>query len=221
MKDIDAKKYTSTDGEQKQIKQNDAENHTSSLLLYLQKDLLSELPKYPKNDSISTKEELHRAYLMQNNSSKSEIQFAKNMHNMQNIYKLWSAICKKKYDFDLPPQFFLECANQTKSLISHIKKHFNRPRPYQLAEHFRLLNKTFVDTKYLSSSYPSGHACEAYMFCYILSQQMPHESSNLENVAEKIAQSRIRAGVHLHSDIECGRLLAKQIISHNLCNYNF
>lgn len=88
--------------------------------------------------------------------------------------------------------------------IKKLKEKIRRNRPYQ----------DFPDIKKLKGiepsdfSFPSGHAFGAYYIAHNLSKEYPHLSQPILDLAKRIAESRVRAGVHYPSDIEAGRLLA-------------
>ena len=88
-------------------------------------------------------------------------------------------------------------------ICSSIKEYAKRPRPYQKTESVKLAPG--VETS--DYSFPSGHSCGAYYIASKMAEKYPHLSESLFNLAEKIAQSRIQAGVHYPSDIEAGKAI--------------
>ena len=105
-------------------------------------------------------------------------------------------------------EYIREISNQIKPLILQLKYHFNRPRPYQLANELEIEFNP-VDKKSASTpSYPSGHAAQAYTISNIMSRENPGFERELENIADKIALTRFQAGVHYPSDISAGKELA-------------
>jgi hypothetical protein len=88
-------------------------------------------------------------------------------------------------------------------ICAAIKEYAKRPRPYQSDERVQIAPG--VETS--DFSFPSGHSCGAYYIASKMSEQYPHLSDSLFNLAEKIAQSRIQAGVHYPSDIEAGKAI--------------
>lgn len=101
---------------------------------------------------------------------------------------------------------------QTRPIIMKLKNHYNRPRPNEVAEE---LNINW-DCDYLSSaqtpSYPSGHTIQAYICAGFLADQYPEHSKALYMIAELVSQSRIDRGVHFPSDVDYGRILAKELL---------
>ena len=86
-----------------------------------------------------------------------------------------------------------------------LKLHYNRPRPYQIAEFYGIdLNGTELESM-KTPAYPSGHAIQGYLIADIMSK---HDSSNAEvyqKIGENIAQSRVTGKAHYPSDKEYGK----------------
>ena len=96
--------------------------------------------------------------------------------------------------------------------IMKLKNYYNRQRPNELSEELGIK----WDCDYLSSaqtpSYPSGHTIQAYVCAGVLANQYPEHSRGLYTLAELVSQSRIDRGVHFPSDVDYGRILAKEIL---------
>jgi len=88
--------------------------------------------------------------------------------------------------------------------IKKLKEKIRRNRPYQDFPYVKKLKEIEPS----DFSFPSGHAFGAYHIAHHLSKEYPHLSQPLLDLAKRIAESRVRAGVHYPSDIEAGRLLA-------------
>lgn len=96
-------------------------------------------------------------------------------------------------------------------IIKTLKKYFNRERPDVTAARLNIdWHDDFLDSA-MSPSYPSGHTIQAYVCADYLSIKYPRHSRGLFLIAELISQSRIDRGVHFSSDVEYGKLLAKEI----------
>ena len=89
-------------------------------------------------------------------------------------------------------------------LISNIKNHFKRSRPYWISQDVNYI----PDTGSLDYSFPSGHACGSWRIALRLSKKFPHLRDALENIARRISDSRVYAGVHYPSDIRYGKEIA-------------
>lgn len=102
--------------------------------------------------------------------------------------------------------------NSCKIFIMELKESFDRPRPDEVAQAYGI----DWDSDYLESaqtpSYPSGHTTQAYVCAGWLSNQYPEHSKGLFTIAEVISQSRIDRGVHFPSDVDYGRIVAKDLL---------
>jgi hypothetical protein len=94
------------------------------------------------------------------------------------------------------------------NLITTIKQAIKRLRPYQL---FRDIKIT-PGLQTLDFSFPSGHSYGAYYIAHMLIKKYPHLESGLLALADKIAKTRVQAGVHYPSDIAAGRAMAEQMV---------
>ena len=93
-----------------------------------------------------------------------------------------------------------------------MKYHYNRPRPYQVAEFYGIdLNGTTIASM-KTPSYPSGHATQGYLIAEYLCLKDPHNETLYRSVGEEIAESRIIAKAHYPSDKIAGKYLANQLI---------
>jgi hypothetical protein len=88
------------------------------------------------------------------------------------------------------------------NIIFAYKYIYNRARPSQVASDIinkkngTLLNSETADTP----SYPSGHAFQAYYLAKILSKKFPNKKEQLMELAKRIGDIRIIAGLHYPSD---------------------
>ena len=103
-------------------------------------------------------------------------------------------------------------------IILHLKRYWNRARPYQYAFEY---NKDFHPLTTISGnspSYPSGHTMCAETWAYIMKSKHPELSERIDIIKEDISQSRINMGVHFPSDIQFGKQIIDFLWSHNLIN---
>jgi len=107
-----------------------------------------------------------------------------------------------------------ELENITKEsakIIYELKYHYNRPRPYQIAEFYGIdLNGTELDSM-KTPSYPSGHAVQGYLIGEILSNMDKTNSDLYKGMGEEIAHSRILAKAHYPSDKTYGHKIAMEL----------
>ena len=96
--------------------------------------------------------------------------------------------------------------------IAKLKIHFNRARPYQLAFAYKLKLFPFASVSASTPSYPSGHAMQSKVICYVLGNHFPENYEYFENLANDICYSRQYMGLHYSSDIDFSILCFEQII---------
>ena len=100
---------------------------------------------------------------------------------------------------------------ESAKIIYELKYHYNRPRPYQIAEFYGIdLNGTELDSM-KTPSYPSGHAVQGYLIGEILSNMDKTNSSLYKGMGEEIAHSRILAKAHYPSDKTYGHKIAMEL----------
>jgi len=88
-------------------------------------------------------------------------------------------------------------------VISKLKVALQRQRPYiNFAEIHLAPGITTSDY-----SFPSGHSCGAFYIATKLSKKWPHLTDALFGVADRIARSRVQAGVHYPSDVQAGKAI--------------
>lgn len=99
--------------------------------------------------------------------------------------------------------------------IRAYKYAYNRGRPHQaLPEQINLESGTMLPLKTADTpSYPAGHAYQAYFMASILCKKFPHKTREIEEAADRLATSRIYAGVHYPSDNAFSK---KLVTSHKL-----
>jgi hypothetical protein len=87
-----------------------------------------------------------------------------------------------------------------------LKYFYNRSRPGQIApEIINEKNGTLLhsDSAY-NPAYPSGHAIQGYYLAKILARKFPAKTQAIMEIATKIANIRIMAGLHYPSDRDFG-----------------
>ena len=100
---------------------------------------------------------------------------------------------------------------ESAKIIYELKYHYNRPRPYQIAEFYGIdLNGTELDSM-KTPSYPSGHAVQGYLIGEILSNLDKTNAILYKGVGEDIAHSRIVAKAHYPSDKTYGHKIAMEL----------
>lgn len=134
----------------------------------------------------------------------------------------------RSYDFDLERVFANICIKYKLSedvinlidqlfddinpLLIKLKLHFQRPRPYQLAYAYKLKLFPFNSSSSNTPSYPSGHALQSKVICYVLGNHLPEHFEYFESLANDICYSRQYMGLHYPSDIDFAILCYETIV---------
>ena len=102
--------------------------------------------------------------------------------------------------------------DDTLPLLIKLKFYFQRPRPYQLAEHYKLKLFPFESKSADTPSYPSGHSLQSKLICYVLGNHFPEKFDYFERLAKDIEYSRLYMGVHYQSDVDYSLYISEVII---------
>ena len=152
------------------------------------------------NLTVEDDEEIEEVKAAQSILSKEEIAFAKHANDSPpSVFYNWLTVRgEKPLMKDLTALWKDE---ENIHLINRLKEHTARPRPYIKSESVFAINGTETDT----DSFPSGHSCGAYFMAEMLTKKYPHLQEGLHALANRIAKSRVQAGVHYPSDVEAGK----------------
>ena len=104
--------------------------------------------------------------------------------------------------------YLQKISNKLRVLILSLKKHYNRPRPYQVACYTNQPLFPFASKTAHTPSYPSGHALQGYFLCRVIAFHNPDKENEIMEIAETIAITREVLGVHYKSD----NLFSKYIV---------
>ena len=168
----------------------------------------------PKNDSELVKDEL--------NEIKDGLDIVSQPENKnylkrylaydRNLIQALSSIFKQK-DIEVE-ELITGVVKDVQNLIYKLKFHHQRPRPYQLAQYFKLKLFPYKSFSAHTPSYPSGHTIEAIVILNVIGNKYPTEYQYCKELIEDIAYSRIYLGLHFPSDNEGSREIAKAILKH-------
>ena len=155
----------------------------------------------PENDSKTTLSELKMLAKI-----KTNVDF---VESGDDIKKAFMPLIEKN-DLKVTEEFLSKILKESGKYIMTLKYHYNRPRPYQLAEFYDLdLGENTLESM-KTPSYPSGHAVQGYLIGEYLSKVDPHNSKEYRQKGEDIAHSRLVAKAHYPSD----KIYGKEIASH-------
>lgn len=169
----------------------------------------------PLNDSEVTRQDLDVLLKLTRSVTQSEVAYARFVDDESNIAKLFIRLLSESgYDESLEEYYRVD--NQTLPLLFHLKDVVNRPRPYQLADHFGLPLYPLIRTDAMTASYPSGHALVGFVMSEYYSRKYPHLAKRLKALGTKIARSREITAIHYPSDTAAARLICDIIFKNDL-----
>ena len=165
----------------------------------------------PTNDSQKTKAELH--YLLAYNEGVIDNKFVEEYDDIIEPFMLEL----KKSDVSVSENDLQEIIDESVKFIMKIKYKYNRPRPYQIAEHYNIKDFKIhkLDTA-RTPSYPSGHALQGRLIALMLSEKDPYNENQYMEISKNISESRIMARVHFPSDKEYGEKLADELFEQRI-----
>ena len=159
----------------------------------------------PENESTETEEEIE--YL-------ESIPVNKKFVDTADEFEDYFGEFLKEKGLEYPKDKLDKLIKETQTIILKLKYHYNRPRPYQIANE----KDMDLNAENLSSaktpSYPSGHATQGAFVGRYLADLYPKYEKELLNMGEDIAFSRNMAKVHYPSDTELGKILGNDLYDH-------
>lgn len=176
---------------------------------------------FPKNSSKATREEL--------NTLIDAVEALKGDKETLARYKAYDVSLERTFAQVVIEQKLDEKAitfidnlfDETLPLILKLKFHFQRPRPYQLAQTYKVKLFPFESRSDNSPSYPSGHTLQAKLICHVLGNHYPDRYQFFDNLAKDVAYSRIYLGTHYPSDNDFSLFIADTIIRDKDFKYKY
>ena len=101
-----------------------------------------------------------------------------------------------------------------RNLIYKLKYFYQRPRPFQLAQYYKLKLLPYNSFSANTPSYPSGHTLEAYVILNVIADKHPNKYQFCKEMIDDVAYSRLYLGVHYPSDNDFAIEIAKEILKH-------
>lgn len=99
-------------------------------------------------------------------------------------------------------------------LLLKLKYHFQRPRPSQLAQYYKLKLFPYQSFSADTPSYPSGHTLQAYVMLNVIANKYPNEYQFCKEMINDIAYSRIYLGLHFATDNDFAKFVGQEILKH-------
>ena len=112
----------------------------------------------------------------------------------------------KDYDKSIAKKLIKESA----PVIMKLKKHHNRPRPYDLDKSMAHFKMKSMETP----SYPSGHSVQGVAAAKLLGDKYPKAKSAFMQPAKNISYSRRVARAHYESDSKKGDQIGNSMFKH-------
>jgi membrane-associated phospholipid phosphatase len=97
-------------------------------------------------------------------------------------------------------------------LIAKLKVHFNRPRPYQMANYYKFNLFPFNSYSANTPSYPSGHTVQAYVLLNVIGSMYPKLYKFSKTIIEDVAESRVNLGLHYPSDNDFAKEVGEAVL---------
>lgn len=176
--------------------------------------IVEQFKKFPYPETKATKEEIATIIEVQKRAIKSPqwksyLEFSKNADE-----DLPDTISEhlQKLGIEIDAEVLESFNDEIGLIITSLKRHYNRPRPYQVAYYTEQDLNPFETVTGNSPAYPSGHACQGWFTCLYLAKKYPEKKEQLITLAKMIENSRVILGVHFPSDNEFGKKIAESLI---------
>ena len=142
-----------------------------------------------------------------------DVDFVHKMDRIDKVYKEYFDTVGLEFPESLVNQLIDDASIFTRTL----KVHYNRPRPYQVADHPLVKIKIGEEAKMESMntpSYPSGHSTQGILIGRVLSDMFPKHKFNLMNIGLDISKSRNIGRAHYASDSRFGMKLGHEMFDY-------
>jgi hypothetical protein len=108
----------------------------------------------------------------------------------------------------------IDVVKDIQGLLYKTKFYFQRPRPFQIAQYYKLKLFPYKSFSSHTPSFPSGHTVEAIVMLNVIGNKYPTEYPFCKELMDDVAYSRVYLGVHFPSDNDGSREMAKTILKH-------
>jgi|694.fasta_scaffold63889_4 hypothetical protein len=167
---------------------------------------------FPKNSSKGTREELNQLVDYIEELKKDEQALKRYRAYDISLTRVFAQVIMEQNLGEKGADIVDKLLDETLPLLIKLKFYFQRPRPYQLAEHYKLKLFPFESKSADSPSYPSGHALQSKLICHVLGNHFPEKFDYFERLAKDIEYSRLYMGIHYQSDVDYSLYIAEVII---------
>jgi hypothetical protein len=117
------------------------------------------------------------------------------------------------FGLDYDEEYIEKVQLESSEYILQQKYAFNRPRPRQLSDVFKIKFDVFGSKTAKTPAYPSGHSTQSRLIAEIYAEKYPQHRTNLLLAADECGFGRVMGGLHYPSDHRAGVMLAKRLFS--------
>lgn len=169
-------------------------------------EVLALIPQVPcpENSSEETRREL--AYLLRLQQTARPYLAQQVVGTDENATSTLEAYCAKH---GLDVSGVLPIVSAARPVLLQVKRLYNRPRPYQLAEYLEPGFHPMPSTTAHTPSYPSGHSAQAVLVALLLSGLYPEHRGAFMALAREVGLHRMVGGYHFPSDIAYGEQIGR------------
>ena len=168
--------------------------------------------QFPKNDSELTKDELNEIVdYIETVSDTNNVEYLERYKSYdKNLLQVIVSNFKAK-GIDVE-DLCKSVLTDTKSLLVKLKFFYQRPRPKQLSQYYKLKLFPYKSNTADTPSYPSGHTLQAYVMLNVIANKYPKANNFCQDLIDDVAYSRIYLGLHYPSDNEFAKEVGEAIM---------
>jgi hypothetical protein len=169
---------------------------------------------YPNNDSELVKEELNEIVDCLATMSQPENQnYLKRYQSYDRnlIQALITIFRQRNIEAE---ELIIDIVKDIQGLIYKLKFYYQRPRPRQIAQYYKLKLFPYKSFSAHTPSFPSGHCLEAMVILNVIGNKYPTEYPFCKELIEDISYSRVYLGHHYPSDNEGAKEIGREILKH-------
>jgi hypothetical protein len=170
--------------------------------------------QYPLNDSELVKEELNELVdltEMLNEPENNSYLTRYKSYDRSLSQSIITAFKQKGIDVE---KLTLDVIKDIRPLLIRLKYFYQRPRPKQIAQYYKLSMFPYNSFSADSPSYPSGHTLESYVVLNVIGNNFPNEYEFCQRMIDDIASSRLYLGLHYQTDNEFSVKIGEEILKH-------
>jgi hypothetical protein len=183
---------------------------------YIEKGFAEEfIRKAPKNSSKETRRDLEETLAKMQAVNSEDMIFARNAEeSFEQMFIDFLQLKGIKTDMGEVQRVI----GLVDPILYYLKDKVNRPRPHTLGWYHNVPILPLIHTDANSASYPGGHATSCYALSKYFGERHPHCAGEIENFAQRIADSRVQMGIHFPSDTISSKAIVDTLYKNGLIN---